>query len=99
MSQIYKTTENKNKTLLKLPKTQKLSQSNSSRLPLHKRNKPNITNTPTTKQTCKSATEKSLPSIKSNNSTNLPTKKKKDLSTKEKRKLSPESSSNRFLRE
>ena len=108
ISKLQNSTENINKTPIKLPHTQKLSHSNFSSLPLYKRNEHNITNTPTSKQTCKFATEKSLPSIKSNNSTNLPIKTKKDLSTKEKRKkensiceqfFSPESSSNRFLRE
>ena len=86
ISKLQNSSENINKTPLKLPQTQKLSQSNSTRLPLYKRNKPNIANTATSKQTRKSATEKSLPSIKSNNSTNPPIKKKKDLSTKQKRK-------------
>ena len=83
---LQKTTENINKTPKNLPQTQK-SQSSSSKLPLHRRNKPNTTTTQTSKQPRKSASEKSLPSIKTNiNRTNPSSKKIKELPTTNKKK-------------
>ena len=72
---------------MKLPQMPKISQSTSSKLPLHKRNKPNTTNTVSSKQTHKSVSEKTLPSVKTSiKTTNLSTKKKKYLPAKEERK-------------
>ena len=73
ISKLQKTAENINKTPKNLRRTQKITESSSLKLPLHRRNKPNTTTTITKKQTRKSASGKSLPSVKLNlNRTNSP---------------------------
>ena len=83
--ELQKSTENIKETPKGLLQTPKISQTNSSKPSLHRRNKPSTTTTLTTKQTRKSTSEKSLPSIKINiNCANPPSKEKKDLPTTDK---------------
>ena len=63
----------------KQPQTPTISQPSSSKLPLHRRIKPNTPSTQSTKHVRNSSSEKNLPSIKSSiNSSNLHTKKLKE---------------------
>ena len=79
------TKENQKKPIIQ-SQTPKTSQSNSSKLPLHKRSKDNTTHLQPTKQNCRSTAGKYLPSVKSTtSSTNPPPKKKKPTSEKTKK--------------
>ena len=87
ITEIQKPKENANNIPKKLPQAPKISQPVSSKLPLHRRNKPNTPSTQTTKTVRKSSSEKNLPSIKSSiNSSNPHTKKLKEQPKTEKKK-------------